>query len=74
MIGLSTMFTIYKEEKGFSLFKYMDTHCIIALLLISVMLNIWGENWVGILISYAFINALGIILNQKLEIPEIIES
>lgn len=62
MIGLSTMFDTYGNDLGYTLFKYMDTHCIPALILISILLKIFGENYIGILYAYAVICAIGIFL------------
>ncbi len=62
MVGLSTMFLVYGEVKGFRLFKYMDTHCILALVLVSVVVGMFGENYTGILVFYALINIAGLVL------------
>lgn len=68
MIGLSTMFIAYGEIKGFRLFKYMDTHCILALVLVSVVVNLFPENYIGILLFYAALNigALGLLSAWKI--------
>lgn len=60
MIGLSTMFIGYGEIKGFRLFKYMDTHCILALVLVSIVVGIFPDNYVGILLFYATLNVGGL--------------
>jgi len=62
MVGLSTMFIVYNEVKGFRLFKYMDTHCILALVLVSIVAGVFGENYTGILIFYALVNIGGLFL------------
>ncbi len=62
MVGLSTMFIVYDETKGFRLFKYMDTHCILALVIVSIVASVFGENFTGILIFYALINIGGLFL------------
>lgn len=60
MVGLSTMFVAYGEIKGFRMFKYMDTHCILALVLVSVTVALFPDNYVAVLVFYAFLNAGGI--------------
>ena len=62
MVGLSTMFLAYGEVKGFRLFKYMDAHCILALVLVSAIASAFGENYLGILVLFAVINLGGVIL------------
>ena len=62
MIGLSTMFIAYGEIKGFRMFKYMDTHCILALVLVSIVVSVFPENYIAILLFYAALNLSGLVL------------
>jgi hypothetical protein len=68
MIGLSTMFVAYGEIKGFRLFKYMDTHCILALVLVSIVVTVFPEDYIRILLFYASLNvgALALLRAWKL--------
>ena len=56
------MFIGYGEIKGFKLFKYMDTHCILALVLVSIVVNVFPENYVSILLFYATLNIAALVL------------
>lgn len=62
MVGLSTMFVAYGEIKGFRMFKYMDAHCILALVLVSVAVALFPDNYVAVLVFYALLNGGGIFL------------
>ena len=69
MIGLGTMFSVYGDERGFSLFKYMDTHCLLALVLVSLTMGFWQNNWLGSIVTFAGFNIIGLVVLKKLKIP-----
>lgn len=56
------MFIGYGEIKGFRLFKYMDTHCILALVLVSIVVTVFPEHYVSILLFYATLNIAALVL------------